>query len=240
MKAQQNYGKDAIFEIMRRLEGSIQANGGFYEPAGGQGPEPYSWIPERFRDASFDSFETGGNPDKRKVLTLIREQVMRRNMLWYGNSGTGKTHLTYACVKAFGAKYRNLSRVYEEIKADWEGEPYIIREYAGAPLLILDEIDKTSGSVWERNTLFKIIDGRYNGMKPTTLIANHFDQGIQAFLGEPILDRLRFLTVHFNWESYRGREAAARKDAEEKHVAPEPYTEYGERRRAGKAGERRT
>jgi chromosomal replication initiation ATPase DnaA len=98
---------------MRRLEGSIQANGGFREPTAG--PDPYSWIPERFRDASFDNFETGGNPDKRGVLSLIREQVMRRNMLWHGNCGTGKTHLTYACVKAFGAKYRNLSRVYEEI-----------------------------------------------------------------------------------------------------------------------------
>jgi hypothetical protein len=86
-------------------------------------------------------------------------------------------------VKAFGAKYRNLSQVYEEIKADWDGEPYIIREYADAPLLILDEIDKTSGSVWERNTLFKIIDGRYNRMKPTTLIANHFDQGDTSVFG---------------------------------------------------------
>jgi DNA replication protein DnaC len=110
--------------------------------------------------------------------------------------------------------------VYEEIKADWDGEPYIIREYAGAPLLILDEIDKTLDTSWERNILFKIIDGRYNGMKPTTIISNYYDQGIQAFLGEPILDRLRPLTVHFNWESYRGREAAVKEEERRKGNRP--------------------
>ena len=202
MQTQHTYGKDAVFEIMRRLGDTIQANGGFREQPVEY--EPYSWIPKRYRNATFDSFETGDNPDKRKVLKTIREQVMSRNMLWHGACGTGKTHLTYACVKAFKAKYRNLSGIYQEIKADWDGEPYLIRELVNAPLLILDEIDKTSGSAWERNTLFKIIDGRYNDVKPTTLITN--DRGIQEFLGEAILDRLRPLMVHFNWTSHRGRE----------------------------------
>jgi hypothetical protein len=67
MQTQQDYGKAAIFEIMRRLGDAIQANGGFREPTAG--PDPYARIPERFRDASFENFETGVTLISARFLT---------------------------------------------------------------------------------------------------------------------------------------------------------------------------
>src|SRR5260364_148967 len=61
-----------------------------------------------------------------------------------------------------------------------------------------------------RSFLFDVLNRRYRDMRPTILLTNLGKAGMKAFLGARSFDRLREggIWVPFDWESYRGKEAA--------------------------------
>jgi DNA replication protein DnaC len=78
-------------------------------------------------------------------------------------------------------------------------------------LLILDEVGVQFGSDTEKLLLFDVLNERYEQRKPTLLLSNLALDGVKAFLGERIYDRLRedgAEAVVFDWDSWRGRIAA--------------------------------
>jgi DNA replication protein DnaC len=70
-------------------------------------------------------------------------------------------------------------------------------------------VSKEQPSDFELTTLFAIINGRYEQMRPTVVISNLSGDQLPLAMGERCVDRLREgggVVVPFDWESQRGKE----------------------------------
>ena len=115
-----------------------------------------------------------------------------------GPRGTGKTRLAAEALRNFSPDkglYVTAMGLFLRIRASFgkisrETESDIVNELAGAPILILDEIQERSNSAWEDRVLTHIIDRRYGSMAPTIVIANLTLADLVASLGESIASRI--------------------------------------------------
>ena len=74
-------------------------------------------------------------------------------------------------------------------------------------LLVLDEVGVQFGSRTEENLIFTLMNKRYEDLKPTLVISNELEDGLETYLGPRTFDRLKDgggLIIPFPWESYRG------------------------------------
>jgi len=108
-------------------------------------------------------------------------------------------------------KYVNTYDLFMEIKSTYNKnsnltEKEILYKYTSSEILIIDEIGAQSGSDYEITTMFRIINSRYENMKPTFLISNLSEEDLSKYIGERTIDR--FYENHgavfvFDWESHR-------------------------------------
>ena len=158
-------------------------------------------LTKRFYEASWDTWiaDTPGRADAVKKA----RQAWEKNLFFSGRNGTGKTHIAMCLVKE-GATYRTLREIFREAREDFKREREVINFYGGRKLLILDEVGRQKFSEFETNTLFEIIDQRWNYRKQTLLIGNIRPDELANNLGTGIMDRLKPLeVVMFDWESMR-------------------------------------
>ena len=137
-----------------------------------------------------------------------------RCLIMVGGVGTGKTHLACGLVREVvssgrTAKFTTVQKLIREVRASWgtKTEQAVIDEFAKLDLLIIDEVGVQAGSENERNILFDIVNSRYEDMRSTVIITNCDIDGIKAYLGERVVDRLREnggRLVQFTGKSYRG------------------------------------
>ncbi|RMR53331.1 DNA replication protein dnaC [Pseudomonas syringae pv. actinidiae] len=186
-------------------------------------------IPKRFATKTLTGYiaDTAG---QKEALRVCRKYVDKfpeisetgRCLLMLGKPGTGKTHLGTAIANELMRKtdatavYRTLGTVLHEIRSTYRQgsertEGQIIAALVMPSLLVLDEIgvSKEAPSDFELTTLFAIINGRYEQMRPTVIISNLDGQALPAAMGERCVDRLReggVIVLPFEWESQRGKE----------------------------------
>lgn len=186
-------------------------------------------IPKRFTAKTLNGYlaETAG---QKEALRVCRKYVAKfeeisetgRCLLMLGKPGTGKTHLGVAIANelmrktAATAVYRTIGSILHEIRATYRPssertEGQIIAALVSPSLLILDEIgvSKETPSDFELTTLFAIINGRYEQMRPTVIISNLDGKALPSAMGERCVDRLReggVIVLPFEWESQRGKE----------------------------------
>lgn len=129
-----------------------------------------------------------------------------------GNPGTGKNHLATAMAKAIKAQRMTVLRVKatEYLDAYWAKEfgerDTWLRELAKVHLLILDEVGRSSSTANAQNAFFRLIDARYEAMRPTVALSNLDRQGLIETLGDAAYDRLTEAGAQrltFDWESRR-------------------------------------
>lgn len=123
--------------------------------------------------------------------------------------GTGMDAMYITEYDAF--KYINTYDLFMEIKATYNKnstmtEREVIGKYTSTDILILDEVGAQSGSDYEITTMFRIINSRYENLKPTFLISNLSEEDLSEYIGERTIDR--FYENHgavfvFDWESHR-------------------------------------
>ena len=157
-------------------------------------------IKKRYFNVEWDNW-ISDTPEKEKALKTAKT-AWDTNLFFTGKNGTGKTHLAMCLVKE-GAIYRRLSKIFREVKLDFNAEQQIIDYYAECKLLIIDETGRQKFSDFEMNLFFEIIDERWNNILPTTIITNFTTDEFAEMYGLAILDRLRPVEVRFTWESYR-------------------------------------
>ncbi|MDD1966164.1 ATP-binding protein [Pseudomonas putida] len=185
-------------------------------------------IPKRFADRTLDNYRVEHEGQrkaqafcKRYVAAFAEIERTGRCLMLLGQPGTGKTHLGAAMANdlmrttSATAVYRTVGSILQSIRATYgnseQSEADILSSLIEPSLLVLDEVgvSKEQPSDFELTTLFAIINGRYEQMRPTVVISNLSGDQLPAAMGERCVDRLREgggVVVPFEWESQRGKE----------------------------------
>lgn len=171
----------------------------------------------------FETFDFQATPDldirfiqELSTGTFIKE---KRNIIFLGKSGTGKTHLATALgVEACTVGYRTrfitgCGLANELIEArDEKILSRVIKRYAGYGLLIIDELGYVPFSKEGAQLLFQVLAERHE--KRSVIITTNmgFGDWTQIFgdanLTGALLDRIthKAHVITCNWESYRLKE----------------------------------
>jgi len=182
-------------------------------------------VPPRFKDSSFANYELDQAGDRQgKRLAQLQDYADQfwehhtrgTSMILSGGPGTGKTHLALSVAKqiaqiGFQAKYLTTRKLLRQVRATWGNrsqmtEQQVMDHLAEVDLLIIDEIGVQRGSDDELNTIFEIIDERYQNRRPTILITNLPWLELKQVIGDRSADRLRDCggkLLTFDWDSHR-------------------------------------
>jgi len=131
------------------------------------------------------------------------------NLLLFGECGLGKTFLASMVVRECNGHY---VRAYE-LKDEFEdaksfrseiSRKDVFKKYATCPLLVIDEIGRSS-SKEEQEFLFHILNDRYENELPTVLVTNMTWSSLKEYFGAAIIDRLceNSMSIYFTGKSYR-------------------------------------
>lgn len=180
-------------------------------------------IPLRFKNKNLNDYNTE-NDGQLKAKTQAKKYLANwpqmlengTSLIFCGNAGTGKTHLSCAIANGvieagYSAMYstvsdaiRSIKRTYAQESNMTEGEA--IAALVAPSLLVLDEVGADLGTDHSKTLLFDIFNKRYENMKPTIVLTNLDPQALREYMGERVVDRLREgggKLVTFNWESNR-------------------------------------
>ncbi|MCO8161047.1 ATP-binding protein [Pseudomonas sp. 21LCFQ010] len=186
-------------------------------------------IPKRFAEKTLAQYVAESRPQalalaicQRYVEVFGEVQKTGRCLMLLGKPGTGKTHLGAGIANdlmrntSATAVYRTVGAVLQAIRATYDrssdkSEAEILSSLIEPDLLVLDEVgvSKEQPSDFELTTLFAIINGRYEQVRPTVVISNLDAAQLPQAMGERCVDRLREgggVVVVFDWESQRGKE----------------------------------
>lgn len=174
-------------------------------------------IGRRFYDASFDNYRVS-REEEAEVLALLRaytENFSRHaspNLVMYGNTGNGKTHLACAMAsnlirRGFAVEYLPILKLFSRYHdiAGYGGEGSRENFFSGlnAPdLLIIDEFGIVTMKDTERIVLHRVIDERYNRSSPIVMIGNMELSRFGEEVGERALRRVadHGEIVAFDWK----------------------------------------
>ena len=150
-------------------------------------------IPKRYAHCTLDTFR-----EKSTVLKNAKHRVQEFVDLWpntpdgkglllMGGCGVGKTHLAVAALLEIirGGKpgrmlFSNFQDLIQEIQAsfDSEGVPTkseLLRPLLEVDLLVLDELGSQKPTMFVQDTLYYVINTRYNSELTTIFTTNYFD-----------------------------------------------------------------
>lgn len=147
-------------------------------------------IPRRYADCSFNSFKTQPGTSQDHALLLAQSLVneypaVERGLLFMGPAGVGKTHLAVAIIRGlidkgfagifseFGALLKQIQDSYNPISKS--SELKVLAPIYQTDVLVLDELGATVPTDWVRDTMYQIINKRYNDNKLTIFTTNYFD-----------------------------------------------------------------
>jgi DNA replication protein DnaC len=172
---------------------------------------------KRFEDLALESLPEDG----RKVVSELKSLAFiaeKKNVVFLGNSGTGKTHLAIATgVLACEHNYRVMFRtaaglVNEMIEARQDNRlSVLMRQFKKVDLLVLDELGYITFDLAGAELVFQLLAARYE--TGSTIITTNlsFSDWIKVFhdksLTSAILDRIthRSVIVNMNGVSFRRR-----------------------------------
>jgi len=144
-----------------------------------------------------------------------------------GTPGTGKTHLACSVIRDVirrgvgSAAYWRMTDLLRRITGTWRAkkaktEEQVLAELTGMSVLVIDEIEKTPQSEWERTVFIPdLIDKVWAGKRGRLmLIGNISAAELGRLWPKPTIDRLYGMggagsVIECNWLSFRRRELQA-------------------------------
>lgn len=178
-----------------------------------------SRFPKRYADASFDNYLLYSDEPSRVAQQHTIDCLRSGNSLvMYGKNGTGKTRLAYSFLRdrilaGKKCKYILAPALFDEIRNTYAKESYdtsvaLVNRYARYDHLVIDELDKTFGTKAEFIGLYRIINARYDDLKPTVIMTNADDATVIDIVGRSCYERLieyPGTAVKMEWKSFRAR-----------------------------------
>ncbi len=178
-------------------------------------------ISRRFMRCSFENYHVE-NPGQKAALETCKEYVKNfkenyqqgRCLTLRGNPGTGKNHLSAAIMLEVMKQNYTALRIKASAflgefwsKDFTEREPWM-NKMGKVDLLVIDEIGRSSNGKAATDAFFRLIDSRYEAMRPTIVITNLSKDALKETLGHAAYDRLSEggKIVNFAWTSDRIRE----------------------------------
>ena len=170
-------------------------------------------VPKRYEHctlAGFRELSTTLRNAKRRAEQFIDEWPNPpdgKGLLLVGPCGSGKTHLAVAILMELingGAKGRfmfsNFSDLIQEIQASFDSDhlptkAQLLAPLMDADLLVIDELGSQKPTDWIRDTLYYVINTRYNDARTTIFTTNYYDTAAEGMtleykIGAPLRSRL--------------------------------------------------
>jgi DNA replication protein DnaC len=190
-------------------------------------------VASRIRYAKFpamktlDQFDFTALPslNKQKVLQLARSEYVnqKKNILFIGNSGTGKTHLSIslgieACQQGYSVQFWTAAKICNELM-EAQSEKRLLqleKQWLKTDLIILDEVGFVPLSKVGAELLFQFCSSRYERGSFIITSNLNFSDWTQIFKDEQmtaaLVDRLTHLAHVFamNGDSYRFKQSMQR------------------------------
>ena len=148
-------------------------------------------IPARYADCSLDNFTRIPNSSQDQAFLYACRLVLDypavdRGLLFMGPAGVGKTHLAVSILKGllskgFAAVFYEFGSLLKQIQDSYNpvshsSELRVLAPVYEADVLVLDELGATVPTDWVRDTMYQIINKRYNDKKLTIFTTNYLDE----------------------------------------------------------------
>lgn len=191
-----------------------------------------SMLGERYKDTTFENTDlsVGGDFEKafrrcHKYCDIADDALSNGYGIYlYGNSGTGKTHLTACICNELTYKYHQvlftnfaeISRLIKETyRNNGDTEKAVIKRICDVDFVIIDDLGteilkKNGEDLRLQEQIFDIINKRYNEKKPTIFSSNYTLNQLIEERGmlEKTVDRIMEMStaiIRVNGESYRAK-----------------------------------
>lgn len=158
----------------------------------------------------FETLNKSTNEAKNAAYDIVKNYpAVKKGLYLWGNPGTGKTLLASIILtelimhQAVEGKFIKISRTYfNKLRATFvEGsETYgesarIEHELADVDVLVIDDFGVQRDSPWEQETLYNLVDARYEGEKFTIFTSNNNPvKSLQELSQGRILSRIKEMT----------------------------------------------
>lgn len=171
-------------------------------------------IPPRYQECEFDNYVPQTETQRRakgvvakyaEGYPVLDEFFSESSLLFSGNAGRGKTHLAVATLKMLVRKgvpclFIDFHELLAEIRNSYDersqsAELEILRPVLNVDVLLLDDLGSQRTTEWVKDTVFHIINVRYNNRKPLIVTTNLGMEPDKASTQETLQDRLGYRVV---------------------------------------------
>ncbi len=149
-------------------------------------------IPRRYQACTLDNFEVHDNNETHSDALKISRQFVKNypaqdvGLLFIGPCGVGKTHLAVAIIqelirtKDASCIFYDFRDLIREIQSTFTpdsnlSESDVLSPVLQSDVLVLDELGAKRPTAWVEETVFYIINHRYNQKKLTLFTTNYLD-----------------------------------------------------------------
>lgn len=180
-------------------------------------------LPDRHAESGFKNYDVTheGQRDAKVACHAYAKDFnnpeikQKRNLIMYGRTGTGKTHLACAIArnvldKRSYARYVTSEDMANEIASAWkktdDSEASAVFRFTDYDLLIIDEYGLHDQHESRLQLVHKVLYSRYDAKKPTVLISNWTEAQLKESLGDRLWSRFQhdgLTVVECNWTDAR-------------------------------------
>lgn len=168
---------------------------------------------KRFQNRMFKNFDSTRQTEAYDLCVKFAKSVCKGetpSLILAGSVGTGKTHLAasiahYCIERGIVTKFGNITDIFQSLKDAFTTDEDILSEIKTVPLLILDDLGKEKSTEWTQETIYSIVNYRYEHMLPTVITTNCTMAEIQNRLGSATVSRLMEMSdyAEMNGKDYR-------------------------------------